>query len=854
VHLLQKNQPSSDKKFVAIKLKYFAYCAGVAFALLVLIGLTGWGVYISQQHRINYYFGDAFLQSISKVALKAEINYGFPTADEIIKHVGSPPLPRLYLNIKFKHAKKITNERNQALFAGGIARSLVNEYPARITYEGSERGARVRLKGKYVDHIDSNKWSLRVKLRKDARIMGMRAFSLQSPAVRKYLYEYVFLENLRNENVLALRYDFVELYINQAYKGVYAIEEFYAKELIESSRRREGPIFRLENGQPEFYGLQKLINNPMLNSQRIIATQLAEKINPNSASFLDVDPEEIFDVELMAKHFAIAHVWHADHALIPNNFRFYYNPITRKLELIGYDGSVEAIESNIPRPNYLVRLLMRSDNFRKAFVRELFRVSSQNYFDDNLMPLIRLSQSKYHQILRNEPFASKVSVEFILENQGKIRESLQSFAELELLEEKEGELFLRSNSRFSIRLNGLLQKDGEDVVNRYELLEHKNSTIIPQSMTKLDMGNLRLRDNGLDLYLSYSLEGLSGDLEHYIKVPSRHQAFFLSSNERQKESNLLDETRLIDPTLSLPDEWIVDEGSRSVTVPSGLYRLQDPIEMPRNYRLIIQSNTEFVLGENFYLEVNGPVSIGMLGPDRGKVLFRPQEDTWKGMIIYQQSEVSTIQNVSFSGIKGIDIPGANITGGVTVFGGELLLSKTDIGNVLTEDALNVVDAKISMDEVQIYDVVSDAIDLDFCEGKLENITFDSILGDGLDISGSRVTLKHLNSNNVFDKAVSVGERSRFSGQNLEISNCSMGIVSKDDSTVDVSGVKINDCRHGLVAYQKKPEYGPSEVRGLDISMANVERECFIQSNSKGFLNGTNCVPTTINIDELYEKE
>ena len=52
---------------------------------------------------------------------------------------------------------------------------------------------------------------------------------------------------------------------------------------------------------------------------------------------------------------------------------------------------------------------------------------------------------------------------------------------------------------------------------------------------------------------------------------------------------------------------------------------------------------------------------------------------------------------------------------------------------------------------------SDAIDIDFSDGQIENIKLKIIGNDGIDISGSKVNLQKIDLSNIGDKSLSVGE-------------------------------------------------------------------------------------------------
>ena len=45
-----------------------------------------------------------------------------------------------------------------------------------------------------------------------------------------------------------------------------------------------------------------------------------------------------FDMDMMAKYFAITDILEAFHGAVPKSLKFYFNPVTSKLEPVGFDG------------------------------------------------------------------------------------------------------------------------------------------------------------------------------------------------------------------------------------------------------------------------------------------------------------------------------------------------------------------------------------------------------------------------------------------------------------------------------------------------------------------------------------
>ena len=203
------------------------------------------------------------------------------------------------------------------------------------------------------------KWSFRVNLRGEANWKGMLSFSLMTPEARDFLHEWMFHRILEREGVLSPRYGYLQMRLNGESLGIYTWEEHFQKQLVEAAQRREGPIVKFEEGplwemrQREAqsgcalidkktvplaspvsaFQEGKTMESAALNRQFGAARKLMEQYRTNA-----VPASEIFDVDLLGRFLAIAELTRTYHGLIWHNQRFYYNPVTARLEPIGFDG------------------------------------------------------------------------------------------------------------------------------------------------------------------------------------------------------------------------------------------------------------------------------------------------------------------------------------------------------------------------------------------------------------------------------------------------------------------------------------------------------------------------------------
>ena len=71
---------------------------------------------------------------------------------------------------------------------------------------------------------------------------------------------------------------------------------------------------------------------------------------------------------------------------------------------------------------------------------------------------------------------------------------------------------------------------------------------------------------------------------------------------------------------------------------------------------------------------------------------------------------------------------------------------------------------------------------------------------------------------------------------VDIKNARIALASKDLSRVSVDQLKINDSHYGLVAFQKKPEFGCGLITATHLEMKNLETPYFVEEKSTIIIN------------------
>ena len=124
----------------------------------------------------------------------------------------------------------------------------------RVRYNGKKYNAKIRIKGDRQVHWQNKRTtSYKIDLAGNNRLWGMEEFSVQKPITKNYAYEFLFHKFLKKTNNLYLKYFPINLYFNDDNRGVYAVEESFSKELLERQKKRNGPIFSLNEDIGELY-------------------------------------------------------------------------------------------------------------------------------------------------------------------------------------------------------------------------------------------------------------------------------------------------------------------------------------------------------------------------------------------------------------------------------------------------------------------------------------------------------------------------------------------------------------------------------------------------------------------------
>lgn len=240
---------------------------------------------------------------------------------------------------------------------------------------------------------------------------------------------------------------------------------------------------------------------------------------------------------------------------------------------------------------------------------------------------------------------------------------------------------------------------------------------------------------------------------------------------------------------------------------SGQVTLTGTTIVPRSVPLFIKPGTDIKMMPNASVLVySGLKAIGT-AERRINIHAVNDDKSWGVLAVIRPSHKVEIEYVDVQGGNQAKINGILFTGGFAVHDGDLRIAHCRFQKMQSEDAINLKNGNIAMDDCIIADSASDSMDLDFVTGEVRNSVFIDSKGDGLDLSGSEVIIAGNRFENALDKGISVGENSHPTLINNLIRDCQIGLSTKDLSWVKVSHTTFVDNGLAIEAKRKKPMFG-----------------------------------------------
>lgn len=765
----------------------------------------------------------------------------------------------LTIDIKHDDYMALFAKRQHALALGVLISTDDDFVPAEIRHGAETVRVRLRLKGDLPDHWDTDRWSFRVQVRGEQSIFGMKHFSLQHPKTRNYLYEWMYFQLLRREGLIALRYDFIDVTVNGVKLGTYAVEEHFEKRLIENNRRREGPIVRfnedllwaelLHHRDLAMTGVEQRAGSgsylaseiDVFQTNRWLADSTARSLDIKASNLLEgfraetLAASDVFDVDALGRFIAVNDLFGRQHGANWRNIRFYYNPVTTRLEPIGFDvgGAERATRSAIMRadnprlyaqqPAYDTRFwetLFGDPAVRRAYLSTIERLSEPDYLRSYFDSLAAEIETKLNIIRRSDPEVD-ASPSVLYGNAAYFRRLLYPV------------------KRVHAHVTGVI---GDSVE-----LDVGNIQVMPLELTAVRIGG-----RNVELPAALSLAGRSGSARvafTRLRVPLPHGVTWSDSvAQAVRVATIIPATHAVaeDPVFITPRptgavlvngalrakpnaaefEFVrIDEASRSIRLLPGTRTIAKDLIVPAGYRFRAGDGVTLRLARGANLITYSPVEF--MGAPDGPVTIESTDSSGGGFVVIGARDHSRLENVVFRNLGYPAEDGWTLTGAVTFYESPVQIFNTLFDGNRAEDALNTIRSDFHIENATFVRTPSDAFDSDFCEGTVTRSRFASIGNDAIDFSGSVGLVREVDLYGAGDKGVSVGENSTAYIVNSRFRRANVGVASKDLSRATVENVTISEGVFGFAAYRKKPEFGGGDLMATGSTLRGI-RELYLR--------------------------
>jgi hypothetical protein len=294
------------------------------------------------------------------------------------------------------------------------------------------------------------------------------------------------------------------------------------------------------------------------------------------------------------------------------------------------------------------------------------------------------------------------------------------------------------------------------------------------------------------------------------------------------------------------------EAGDVLTIDPGHWKVESDIIVPPGFTLSAGPGTRLEFAAETALISHGAVLFS--GVEGNPVVLRGiEDDQWQGIAVLQAYQKSMLRHVEIENTRGVTRDAWQLTGGVTFYHSDVEIEDVSIRRHGGEDALNIVRSQFDIVRLDVSDAKSDAFDADFTTGTIRDSEFAKSGGDALDFSGSQIDIDGIRFQGIRDKALSVGEASKVRASNLTMSDVGTAAASKDGSQLYIDGMVINDVVFaGLMAYTKKPEYGPAAIKAENVDYKPTGPVGRVQTGSTIELDGADLPSEDLDVDLLYE--
>jgi len=786
----------------------------------------------------------------------------------------------LKIDIKHKDFQKLAYKREVALSKGVLLSKPEDIVSAKIRWRGKNVKASIRLKGDLADHwADKTKWSFRLKTKGDEAIMGMKKFSLQHPRTRGFFndwYLHKFLKKLGGFAVL--RYEFVKFTLNGKYLGIYLLEEHFDEMLLQNNQFIDSPIIRIRdhllwyNVDPVFgftgahlnehYTLSPIdaFNTGTINQNKTLLMNFNQSKNLlESFRRGDLLTHQVFEVDKLAKLFALIDLFGYHHSTAYSNIRFYYNPITSLLEPIGYDNTFifEAVSiqsqnvklSDMPpqKPEFIdhdvyqkwYNTFFADLIFYRKYLEALEAISDKNFLDNFFLETDKEFQKELAIVYKTFPGYRFKFKPVFYRNQEYIRNILNPeqgiYAYYNKFNSNKNSLILELGNIQSLPVEILHASYNDGIFNS----QNKEDVLMPKVQFefvdynkfefKIPDGMLWNDDYKNRLFVQYRIFGRNDIREVKVFPWSNFDDNFLNNDFIRQKTKFRNSPFLV-----------VDDPANKILIKPGKWNIDTSIIIPKGFKVICGAGTQLMLSNGAKILSYSPMQF--IGTQQKPIIIQSKDFTGQGLVVIGADSKTIFKYVVFRDLKSPSQGDWRVPGALTFYESNLILSHCQFEGCKGENTVSVIRSEYTIDKCYFNNSQGNAFNVIYGKGKITNSSFTNCDSSGLVFKGSVLDADNIVLKNIKNCAISVGESCTSNLRNIEIENCKIAIENTDLSVMTIENIKLDNCEIGIAVFQKHNESGPAKVVVTHHEFKNTKTDYLLERGSTLTINNSYVKP------------
>lgn len=753
--------------------------------------------------------------------------------------------PAELIKLEAMRVKRMSDIENEAtIYMGQDHWDFVS---AVIKHQNEEHQVKIRIRGDMPSNYNRGleKASFRFNIESNSALFGKKKLSLVRCFLENNFYGYLFSHFLDKEGVVSNDVMFVRLFFNGEDSGICFLQEGFSKELTESSGFREGVLLRFKNDCIDNNGVYNTTGIPELVAYRTGKTMkdsaLSRAFSRAQTKFdhlnnYNITVSQCFDINKFSKFMALSDIFLAHHSYVCHNAKLYFNPINDKFEPVAWDPSnFIRYRINLPvQPGYtsysgeiysnaksypLHNLLWNDTIFLKSFNHHLHEFSGNGLVSEFINQHQEII-SHLDPILYRQRFQQQFHPEWMTENIKAIHNWFTTDTRLNAkIFRNDEKLVVNSTLPVAIYLTKLKLDSGNVIA--------LNKVLLPFQSDTISISRIHIRQGDTKFTLVSTIYGFEEEQKYKGNI-----------FEKMDQYNTPDFTEITDSTL-----LAFDTKKRTLCFKSEKVVLKKNLFIPSGYKLVLKPGANILLTNNS--NIISESALEAKGTPDNNIFIK--SDGTGGILIKNSTFPSVLEYVEFEHLGNPQSGNWSLTGAVNFYETEVQILNCIFKNNISEDALNIIRSKFTIDNSFVSHTYADAIDIDFSSGKIINTVIENTKNDALDFSGSHIEAKNITLRNIGDKAVSGGENTYADIQNITIKDSFIGISAKDKSIVKSKNITIENTTYSMASYQKKVEFGPAIILVNNYKNGGPKNDFLIEKNSLLVLDGDSMKGEAINV-------